>query len=127
MMARFCAYVEKVFHFSSLLKTLHEPRRIPLIPIGSIFTSAFAMFATARCSLHSMEKDLVRIPTRLRGVVGAHAPSSDTIGRVFAAMDPEPLRQMLRSVHHRLRRNKALLDGGERKIAAVDGHEFFSQ
>ena len=48
-------------------------------------------------------------------------------GRVFAAMDPEPLRQMLRSVHHRLRRNKALLDGGEQKIAAVDGHEFFSQ
>ena len=110
MMARFCAYVEKVFGFSSLLKTLHEPRLIPLIPIGSIFTSAFAMFATARCSL-----------------VGPHAPSSDTIGRVFAAMDSEPLRQMLRSVHHRLRRNKALLDGGERKIAAVDGHEFFSQ
>ena len=54
MMARFCAYVEKMFHFSSLLKTLHEPRLIPLIPIGSIFTSTFAMFATARCSLHSM-------------------------------------------------------------------------
>ena len=124
MMARFCAYVEKVFGFSSLLKTLHEPRLIPLIPIGSIFSSAWAMFATARCSLHSMEKDLVRIPSRLRGVVGPQAPSSDTIGRVFAAMDPEPLRQML---HHRLRRNKALLDGGEQKIAAVDGHEFFSQ
>jgi hypothetical protein len=127
MMARFCAYVDKVFHFSSLLKTLHEPRRAPFIPIGSIFSSAFAMFATGRCSLHSMEKDLVRIPARLRGVVGPQAPSSDTIGRVFAAMDPEPLRQMLRSVHHRLRRNKALLDGGQWKIAAVDGHEFFSQ
>jgi hypothetical protein len=127
MMARFCAYVDKVFHFSSLLKTLHEPRLIPIIPIGSIFTSALAMFATGRCSLHSLEKDLVRIPSRLRGVVGPQAPSSDTIGRVFAAMDPEPLRQMLRSVHHRLRRNKALLDGGQWKIAAVDGHEFFSQ
>jgi hypothetical protein len=34
---------------------------------------------------------------------------------------------MLRSVHHRLRRNKALLDGSQWKIAAVDGHEFFSQ
>jgi hypothetical protein len=126
-MTRFCAYVDKVFHFGSLLETLHEPRCTPLIPIGSIFSSAFAMFATARCSLHSMEKDLVRILARLRGVVGPQAPSSDTIGRVFAIMDPEPLRQMLRSVHHRLRRNKALLDGGERKIAAVDGHEFFSQ
>ena len=127
MMARFCAYVEKMFDFSNLLETLHEPRLIPLIPIGSIFTSVFAMFATARRSLHSLEKDLVRIPSRLRGVVGPHAPSSDTIGRVFAIMDPEPLRQMLRSVHHRLRRNKALADGGDWKIAAVDGHEFFSQ
>jgi hypothetical protein len=90
MMARFCAYVEKVFHFSSLLKTLHEPRLIPVIPIGSIFTSAWALFATARCSLHSLEKDLVRFPSRLRGIVGPHPPSSDTIGRVFAAMDPEP-------------------------------------
>lgn len=127
MMARFCAYVEKMFGFSSLLKTLHEPRLIPLIPIGSIFTSVFAMFATARRSLHSMEKDLVRIPARLRGVVGPQAPSSDTIARVYARMDPEPLRQMLRSVHHRLRRNKALADGDVWKIAAVDGHEFFSQ
>lgn len=127
MMARFCAYVEKVFNFSGLLRTLHEPRLIPRIPIGAIFTSVFAMFATARRSLHSMEKDLVRIPARLQGVVGPHAPSSDTIGRVFAIMDPEPLRQMLCSVHHRLRRNKALADGGVWKIAAVDGHEFFSQ
>jgi hypothetical protein len=127
MMARFCAYVDQVFHFSSLLKTLHEPRLIPVIPIGSIFTSAFAMFATARSSLHSTEKDAVRLPSRLRGIVGPHAPSSDTIGRVFAAMAPGPLRQMLQSVHHRLRRNKALCDGGLWKIAAVDGHEFFSQ
>lgn len=127
MMARFCAYAEKVFDFTRLLRMLHEPRLIPQIPIGSIFTSVFAMFATARRSLHSMEKDLVRIPSRLRGVVGPHPPSSDTIGRVFAIMDSEPLRQMLCSVHHRLRRNKALADGDVWKIAAVDGHEFFSQ
>jgi hypothetical protein len=127
MMARFCAYIDKVFQFGTLLGTLHEPRRIPLIPLGSIFASSFAMFATGRTSLHSMEKDLVRIPARLRGVVGSHAPSSDTIARVFAAMDSEPLRRMLCSVHHRLRRNKALADGGEWKIAAVDAHEFFSQ
>lgn len=127
MMDRFCSYIEKVFQFGTLLEMLHEPRKIPIIPIGSIFASSFAMFATARTSLHSMEKDLVRIPARLRGVVGPHAPSSDTIGRVYALMDSDPLRQMLRSVHHRLRRNKALADGGERKVAAVDGHEFFSQ
>lgn len=127
MMARFCAYIDKVFQFSKLLDMLHEPRKIPTIPISSIFTSSFTMFATGRTSLHSMEKDLVRIPARLQGVVGPHAPSSDTSGRVYALMDSAPLRQMLQSVHHRLRRNKALADGGERKVAAVDGHEFFSQ
>jgi hypothetical protein len=127
MMDRFCPYIDKVFKFGTLLRMLHEPRKAPIIPIGSIFASSFAMFATGRTSLHSMEKDLVRLPARLRGIVGAHAPSSDTIGRVYAIADPEPLRQMLRAVHHRLRRNKALAEGGELKIAVVDGHEFFSQ
>lgn len=127
MMARFCAYIDKVFQFGTLLGRLDEPRVAPVIPIGSIFASSFAMFASGRTSLHSMEKDLMRLPARLRGVVGSHAPSSDTIGRVYALMDSQPLRLMLRSVHHRLRRNKALTDGGEWKIAAIDGHEFFSQ
>ncbi len=127
MMTRFCAYLEKVFGFGALLETLHEPRTMPRIPLGSVFASVFAMFTTARGSLYSMEKDLVRRTSRLRGVVGPLAPSSDTIARVFAAMDPQPLRHMLCSVHYRLKRNKALDDGGPWKVAAVDGHEFFSQ
>ena len=109
MMDRFCPYIDKVFQFGKLLEMLRDPRLVPIIPIGSIFASSFAMFATGRTSLFSMEKDLVRIPARLRGVVGPHAPSSDTTARVFTIMDSEPLRQMLRSVHHRLRRNKALV------------------
>jgi hypothetical protein len=71
MMARFCAYVDKVFHFGSLLKTLHEPRRIPLIPIGSIFGSAFAMFATARSSLHSMEVTIHAFESGIGGLGGS--------------------------------------------------------
>src|SRR5205823_13957770 len=76
-------------------------------------------------SLNSLEKDLVHIPSRLRGVVGPRPPSVDTIGRVYAVMDSDPLRQMLVHMHHRLKRNKALADGDDLKFAAVDGHEFF--
>lgn len=127
MMARFCAYVEKVFHLGGRLRTLVDARKSPVIQTASVFASAFAMFATGRTSLNRMEKDLVRIPSRLRGVVGDRAPSVDSIGRIYALMDSEPLRQLLCAILHRLKRNKALADGGFWKIVAVDGHEFFSQ
>ena len=127
MMARFCAYVEKVFRLSEHLRSLLDARQKPVIPVSSVFASAFAMFATGRISLNSMKKDLVRIPSRLRGVVGDRPPSVDSLGRIYAVMDPEPLRQMLCRILHRLKRNKALADGGPLEIVALDGHEFFSQ
>jgi hypothetical protein len=127
MMARFCAYVEKVFRLSEHLRTLRDARKSPLILTNSVFASGFSMFATGRTSLNSMEKDLVRIPSRLRGVVGDWAPSVDSLGRIYSLVDPKPLRQMLCHFLHRLKRNKALLDGGPLKIVALDGHEFFSQ
>ena len=126
MMARFCAYVDKVFQLGSQMKTLRDARRRPVIPVGAVFASAFTMFATARGSLHGMEPDS-RVPSRLRGLVGSHAPSSDTVGRVYTLMDTLPLRQMLRDISHQLKRNKALPNNGDWYFAAVDGHEFFRQ
>jgi len=127
MMARFCAYVEKVFGLSEYLQSLQDSRQRPEIPVGSVFLSAFVMFATGRTSLNSMEKDLFRIPSRLRGVIGDRAPSVDSLGRIYALMDPEPLRAMLCGILHRLKRNKALADSGPLQFVAIDGHEFFSQ
>ncbi len=126
MMARFCAYVEKVFNLGSRLGTLRDARRKPVIPLGGVFASAMTMFATARGSLHGLEPDL-RIPARLRGLVGPRLPSSETIGRVYAGMDSQPLRQMLRDIAYQLKRNKAISNGGDWYFAAVDGHEFFRQ
>ena len=125
MMSRFCRYVDKCFHLQELLPTLSDARRQPQVSTAAVFASAFALFACNRTSLHSLEKDLVRIPARLRGLVGPRPPSVDTVGRVYALMHSEPLRQLLGQVHHRLKRNKALADGDDLKIAAVDGHEFF--
>jgi hypothetical protein len=125
MMSRFCRYVDKCFHFRQLLPRFTDARPQPQIPGAAVFASVFALFACNRTSLHSLEKDLIHFPARLRGLVGPHPPSIDTLGRVYALAHSDGLRQMLVPVHHRLKRNKALADGDAVKVAAVDGHEFF--
>jgi hypothetical protein len=126
MMARFCAYVEKVFSLGTRMGRLRDKRPRPVISTRAVFASAFAMFATGRGSLYGMEPDL-RVPSRLRGLVGPRSLSSDTIGRVYAGLDSQGLREMLRDIACQLKRNKALANGGDWYFAAVDGHEFFRQ
>ncbi len=79
MMARFCAYVEKVFAFGSRLAALRDTRQRPVIPTASVFASAMTMFATARGSLHGLEPDL-RMPARLQGLVGGDAVAANAAG-----------------------------------------------
>jgi hypothetical protein len=125
MMSRFCRYIDKCFRFRDLLPLVTDSRQQPQIPSAAVFARAFALVACNRTSRNSLEKDLVRFPSRLRGTVGPRPPSIDTVGRVYARADSDGPRQMLVQVHHRLKRNKALADGDDLKIAAVDGHEFF--
>jgi hypothetical protein len=124
-MARFCAYAEKVFRLGARLPSLTDARVRPRIPTAAAFASAFTLFATRRGSLNGMEPDL-RIPARLRGIVGAEPPSVDSLGRIYALMDSPPLRQLLRDSAYQLKRNKALTGLEGWYVAAVDGHEFFS-
>jgi len=51
MMARFCAYIDKVFHFREQAATLTDSRPQPVIPTQAVFATAFTMFATGRGSL----------------------------------------------------------------------------
>jgi hypothetical protein len=124
-MARFCAYVEKVFQLGERFPTLTDSRLRPRIPTAAAFAGAFTLFATRRGSLNGLEPDL-RVPARLRGIVGAQPPSVDSIGRIYALMDSPPLRDLLCDIAHRLKRNKALTSHEGWYVAAVDGHEFFS-
>ncbi|HLI77764.1 MAG TPA: transposase [Acidobacteriaceae bacterium] len=126
MISRFCRYLDKCFSFQQLLPLFRDTRKQPHIPSAAVFVSVFTLFACNRQSLNSLEKDLTRLPQRLRGLVGPRPPSIDTLGRVYDLADSAGLRQMLRAVHHRLKRNKALADGDDLKVVAVDGHEFFS-
>ena len=48
---------------------------VPSFRRQAVFASAFAMFATGRGSLHGLEPDL-RIPARLRGLVGRGCPAA---------------------------------------------------
>lgn len=126
MLTRFCRYLEKVFDFTSLLGTLTDGRRQPRISTAAVFLSVLMLFTLRRGSLNAVEQDL-RIPRRMQGLVGSRLPSADTLGRVYAQMDSECLRQMLSAIHHRLKRNKAVGTLGGLRIASVDGHEFFLQ
>jgi DDE family transposase len=124
-MARFCAYADKVFDLGSQLGKLTDTRTRPHIPTAAAFAGVFTLFATRRGSLNGLEQDL-RIPARLRGIVGAQPPSVDSIGRIYARMDSLPLRHLLADGAHQLKRNKALTPLEGWYVAAVDGHEFFS-
>ena len=124
-MRRFCAYADRVFGLGQRLLTLTDSRAHPRIPTAAAFVCALTLFATRRGSLNGLEPDL-RIPARLRGLVGGPPPSIDSIGRIAALADSRPVRRILADIAHRLKRNKALTGVEGRYVAAVDGHEFFS-
>jgi len=126
MMARFYGYIDKVFQFRDLTARLTDSRLEPVIPTAAVFGTAFAMFATGRGSLNGIDHER-HFPGRLRNFVGPRVPSGDTVGRVYTQLDSDGLREVLRDVHLRIKRNKVLGDTSGWLFAAVDGHEFFRQ
>jgi len=126
MMARFYAYLEKVFDFRAQVGTLIDSRPAAVIPTAAVFTTAFTMFATCRGSLNAIDKER-HFPRRLRNLVGPQVPSGDTVGRVYAQLNSAVLRDVLRNVHLHIKRNKILTTTTGWFFAAVDGHEFFRQ
>lgn len=103
---------------------LHDARLLPQIPTGSVWLSAFAMFVLRLRSFNALEQEL-RVARRWEAWVGSRKPSADTIGRVFAKMSPDELRQILVTIHRRAWRRKAihLWPGESYRVVAVDGHE----
>jgi hypothetical protein len=126
MMSRFCRYVEKVFDFGQRVKAIQDSRQKPRIPTTAIWLSTFFMFVTRRGSLNAIEWELYR-SKRFDRLVGSHKPSADRMGDVFCLIPSEQLRGMLSEINHQLGRNKALRNDWPLRVAAMDGHEFFSQ
>ena len=122
MFRRFCRYAAKVFDLPSLMAGLRDKRLCPQFSTQQVWATVVSLLVTGRASLYGVEAD------RRRGQrPGTGPPSDDTLGRVFNALDPEPVRQMLVAINRRLKRNKALPLVSNLRFAAVDGHEFFSQ
>jgi hypothetical protein len=120
MMGRFHAYLDKVFQLGKLAARLTDSRRKPLIPTTAVFGTAFAMFATGRRSLNGIDKQR-HFPGRLQNFVGPHVPSGDTVGRVYAQLDSSILREVLRDIHLRIKRNKMLQNTSDWLFDAVVG------
>ncbi len=119
------AYLESRYSFSKLLgEHLREGRKIPQVPLPDVVRSVFLLFAQRLKSLHALEEIFKR---RGRPLVGKNVPSADTIGYAYARMDPEGLRQVMKGVCAKARRNKALRrrDLSMPMTAAIDGHEHF--
>ena len=69
----------------------------------------------------------LRQPKRIERLIGKIKPSADRMGDVLGLMEPDQLREMLSRINHQLGRNKALRNDWPLRVAAMDGHEFFSQ
>lgn len=124
MTHRFCRYVSKVFHLPEYLTLIRDSRKKPVLSPRAIWMSALFMFTFRMRSLNAADGQL-RLSGYLSKLIFPVQPSADTMGRVFALMDPEPLRDILSKINHTLKRNKALRDSRGLRFVAVDGHELF--
>jgi len=122
---RLTRYLEKRYGFSKLLgEHLREGRKIPQIPLSDVSRSVFLLFAQRLKSLNALDEVLKR---RGRPLVGKKVPSADTIGYAYARMDPQGLRDVLKGICRKARRNKALRPRNPTQpmTVAIDGHEHF--
>lgn len=80
------------------------------------------MFLARLGSLNALEQ--LNKSSAVRVFLEAELPSADTVGRVFALIDPGTIRRGNREIYARLKRNKALelLEHGLIPVA-IDGHE----
>jgi hypothetical protein len=125
MFRRFLNYADKVFGLSEALSQITDTRSASRIPTPSVLWSSLWMQVTRLGSLNALEVDL-RWPRRLEALVGPTRPSVETIGRVFAKIDPADLRRLHWSHCYRLKRNKGLETKWPLQAIGLDGHEFFS-
>ena len=120
MLRRLWLYVNKLFDFDAHVGAITDPRSKPQIRLDTVLKSVFAMIATRRGSLNSMELEL-RLPKSMPDL-----PSADTISRLFSDIDSMELRNWHWHNCSKLKRNKVLDTKLALPAVAVDGHEFFS-
>lgn len=105
-----------------LLDGLTDARPRPRIAASVIVRSLFVLMVTRLGSLNAVEQ--TRSGSFWRRFLDHGLPSADTLGRVAAQVDLDPLRKALLDLYTRLKRNKALPAPRHGLMALVlDGHE----
>jgi hypothetical protein len=106
----------------SLLDSLTDARPQPRIATCIIVRSLLVMVVTRLGSLNAVEQ--TRSSLFWRRFLKNALPSADTLGRVAAQMEPDPVRQALLDLYTDLKRNKALPPPWHGLMPLVlDGHE----
>ena len=109
----------------ALLNGLTDVRRQPRIATSVIVRSLLVMVLTRLGSLNAVEQ--TRSSLFWRRFLKNTLPSADTLGRVAAEMDPDPVRKALQDLYTDLKRNKALPAPWHGLMPLVlDGHELHS-
>ncbi len=122
MLRRLLRYCDKNYRIDTLLGDVRDTRRRPIIPLRAILQSGLVMALTRMGSLNALEQ------TRQRGYwrrwIGGALPSADSIGRVCAQVNPDDIRNIIREMYTRLKRNKAIRPVyGKFYAIVIDGHE----
>lgn len=121
ILRRLICYSQKMYKVVQMMEGLPDGRKRPRIKMGSIVSQALVMYWSRLGSLNSLESS--RRSGFWKGIMAARTGSADTIGRVFGNMETDHLRECIKRIYTKLKRNKAL--GGIRGwiIGIVDGHE----
>lgn len=122
MLRRLLKYSERGYGLREIVERVRDQRERPQIKTSVVFGSVLLMALCRLRSLNALEQH-----QRNRGVeqwVGGKAPSADTVGRVYACLENEGIRQGMKEIYLQLKRNKVLKAPWHGWIAlVVDGHE----
>jgi len=104
------------------LEALKDARPRPQINTTTVVKTLLVLFLGRIESFHGLE--LTRRSPWWKDFLGQRLPSADTLARVSKLIDPDAVRQGLRLLYARLKRNKALPPLAEGRLALViDAHE----
>lgn len=118
-------YSDKVFDIKSQIAAVEDQRTRPRIETSRVVSSALVMALAQMGSLNELEQ--TQGYRFWHKWVGGDIPSADTMGRVGGAIACDGLREILKSVYTRMKRNKALKPAFDYGFALiVDGHESHS-
>jgi hypothetical protein len=115
-------YSERVFNLSVRIQTIRDQRLRPRIKTPTVFSLALLMGLCRLGSLNALEQ--TKGNSFWKKWIGDELPSADTIGRVFSMISADDIRQILKSLYSKLKRNKALRPAvGHKFVLIIDGHE----